>query len=79
MSINTKTLVVAVLLPVAMAALVQAHAADYSYQGAAAPEYYRSTNYEERYGTQFNYSYLAKNISDFLTPELAQAIYSVNQ
>ena len=76
MSINTKTLAVAVLLPVAMAALVQAHAADYSYQGAAAPEYYRSTNYEDRYGTQFNYGYRAKNISDFMTPELPYGVTS---
>ena len=54
MSINTKTLAVAVLLPVAMAALVQAHAADYNYHGAAAPEYYRSTNYEDRYNEVHN-------------------------
>ena len=44
----------------------QAMAADYSFETAAATDYYGSTSYEEVYGAQYNYG--GQNAVDFLDP-----------
>ena len=49
-------------------------AADYSFQGVAATEYYQSTNYAEIYGAQFKYS--GKNVAEYQIPELPYGVYS---
>ena len=51
-----------------------ANAADYTFKGAAAPEYYPSTSYEELYGARYNYG--GKNIVDYQYPELPYGVTS---
>lgn len=71
---NQKAMIAALAFCLLLGASSPAHAADYSFQGAAAPEYYRATNYEDVYGAQFNYG--GRNIADYQIPELPYGVYS---
>lgn len=72
---NKKAFSAAVALGMLLVMPVCANAAaDYSFQGTAAPEYYHATNYEDVYGAQYNYG--GKNVADYQIPELPYGVYS---
>lgn len=48
--------------------VVSANAADYSFTTDAPQDYYKSTSYEDVYGSQYNYG--GKNVVDYQVPEL---------
>ena len=64
------TLAQAILPALALLALApSAHAAaDYSFTTDAPQDYYKSTSYEDVYGSQYNYG--SKNVVDYQIPEL---------
>ena len=43
-------------------------AADYSFEATAPQDYYKSTSYEDVYGSQYNYG--GRNVVDYRIPEL---------
>ena len=47
---------------------VSAHAADYTFKTDPAPDYYKSTEYADRYGAEYNYG--GRNQIDFDIPEI---------
>ena len=47
---------------------VSAQAADYSITTTAPQDYYKSTSYEDVYGSQYNYG--GRNVVDYRIPEL---------
>lgn len=49
-------------------------AADYSFQTDAPQDYYKSTSYEDVYGSQYNYG--GRNVVDYQIPELEYGIQS---
>lgn len=49
-------------------------AADYSFETAAPQDYYKSTSYEDVYGSQYNYG--GKNVVDYQIPELEYGVQS---
>lgn len=71
---NSDILVAALALALMLALPIRANAADYSFQGAAAPEYYPSTNYEDVYGSRYNYGGI--NVSDNQAAELPYGVTS---
>lgn len=52
-------------------------AADYSFSGAKAPDYYASTSYEDIYGSRYNYG--GANLVDYLLPTLEYGVLSTTQ
>ena len=71
---NSDILVATLALALMLALPIRANAADYSFQGAAAPEYYPSTNYEDVYGSRYNYGGI--NVSDNQAAELPYGVTS---
>ena len=69
---RSKAFAAALALGLTLASPVCANAADYSFQGAAAPEYYPSTCYEDVYGARYNYG--GRNASDYQIPELPYGV-----
>ena len=49
-------------------------AADYSFETTAPQDYYKSTSYEDVYGSQYNYG--GKNVVDYQVPELEYGLQS---
>ena len=49
-------------------------AADYSFETTAPQDYYKSTSYEDVYGSQYNYG--GRNVVDYQIPELEYGIQS---
>ena len=49
-------------------------AADYSFETTAPQDYYKSTSYEDIYGSQYNYG--GKNVVDYQVPELEYGVQS---
>ncbi len=49
-------------------------AADYSFETTAPQDYYKSTSYEDVYGSQYNYG--GKNVVDYQIPELEYGVQS---
>lgn len=74
MNQKSKAFTAAFVLGLALALPVSANAADYSFKGAAPPEYYSSTSYEDVYGSQYNYG--GRNLTDYQTVELPYGVYS---
>ena len=74
MKLKSKAFAAALVLGLSLASPVCANAADYNFKGAAAPEYYPSTSYEDTYGAQYNYG--GRNVSDYQIPELPYGVYS---
>lgn len=64
---------IATLLSLATGAL----AADYTFEGKSAAEYYPSTSYEEVYGSAYNYG--GTNLVDYQVPELTYGSFSTTQ
>ncbi len=62
---------------VLMSLTMSARAADYSFTTDAPQDYYKSSPYEEVYGSQCNYG--GPNIVDYQTPELEYGIQSTTQ
>ena len=56
------------------ALVVSANAADYSFTTEAPQDYYKSTSYEDVYGSQYNYG--GKNVVDYQVPELEYGVQS---
>ena len=69
--ILTKFLLTAAMLSTLM---VSANAADYSFTTDAPQDYYKSTSYEDTYGSQYNYG--GKNVVDYQVPELEYGVQS---
>lgn len=59
------------------ALLVSAQAVDYNFTTAAPQDFYKSSSYEDVYGSQYNYS--GKNVVDFQIPELEYGRFSTTQ
>lgn len=74
MNQKSKAFTAALVLGLALALPVSANAADYNFKGAAPPEYYSSTSYEDVYGSQYNYG--GRNLTDYQTVELPYGVYS---
>ena len=74
-----KKFLTASLLMAALTSLltVGAQAADYSFQTDQTPDYYASTNYEEVYGSEYNYG--RPNKVDYELPELLYGNLSTTQ
>ena len=49
-------------------------AADYSFETTAPQDYYKSTSYEDVYGSQYNYG--SRNVVDYQIPELEYGVQS---
>ena len=71
---TSKAIATALALGLTLAAPARANAADYNFKGAAAPEYYPSTSYEDVYGSRYNYG--GKNVSDYQVADLPYGVYS---
>lgn len=69
--ILTKILLTSAVLS---ALVVSASAADYSFTTDAPQDYYKSTSYEDIYGSQYNYG--GKNVVDYQIPELEYGLQS---
>ena len=71
-----KPILAKILLTSAMlsALVVSASAADYSFTTDAPQDYYKSTSYEDIYGSQYNYG--GKNVVDYQIPELEYGLQS---
>lgn len=69
--IFTKTLLATAMLS---AMVTGASAADYSFTTDAPQDYYKSTSYEDVYGSQYNYG--GKNVVDYQVPELEYGLQS---
>ncbi len=54
-----------------LTALPAAQAADYGFTTTAPQDYYKSSSYEDVYGSQYNYG--GKNVIDYQIPELEAA------
>ena len=68
----TRTILPALAL---LALAPSAHAAaDYSFETTAPQDYYKSTSYEDVYGSQYNYG--GKNVVDYQIPELEYGLQS---
>ena len=74
MKLNRNIAAAALTLGLALAMPLCANAADYTFKGADAPEYYPSTSYEELYGARYNYG--GRNIVDYQYPDLPYGITS---
>ena len=70
----SKAIAAALALGLTLAVPARANAADYNFKGAAAPEYYPSTSYEDVYGSRYNYG--GKNVSDYQVADLPYGVYS---
>ena len=70
----SKAIAAALALGLTLAVPTRANAADYNFKGAAAPEYYPSTSYEDVYGSRYNYG--GKNVSDYQVADLPYGVYS---
>ena len=70
----SKAIAAALALGLTLAAPARANAAGYNFKGAAAPEYYPSTSYEDVYGSRYNYG--GKNVSDYQVADLPYGVYS---
>ena len=57
-----------------MALPTTALAADYSFETTAPQDYYKSTSYEDVYGSQYNYG--GRNVVDYQVPELEYGVQS---
>ena len=57
-----------------MALPTSALAADYTFETTAPQDYYKSTSYEDIYGSQYNYG--GKNVVDYQIPELEYGLQS---
>lgn len=57
-----------------MALPTSALAADYTFETTAPQDYYKSTSYEDVYGSQYNYG--GKNVVDYQIPELEYGLQS---
>ena len=66
-------------LALALGALlsVGANAAEYSFSGAKAPDYYAATSYEDVYGARYNYG--GANLVDYQLPALEYGVLSTTQ
>jgi len=65
------------VIPLTLTLLVlapSAYAADYSFTTDAPQDYYKSTSYEDIYGSQYNYG--GKNVVDYQIPELEYGVQS---
>ena len=71
---NRKLVTATLALGLILAMPLSASADDYTFHGAAAPEYYPSTSYEEVYGARYNYG--CRNIVDYQYPELPYGVTS---
>ena len=71
-----KILTEAILPVMALLALVPSAyaAADYSFETTAPQDYYKSTSFEDIYGSQYNYG--GKNVVDYQIPELEYGLQS---
>ena len=71
-----KPILAKILLTSAMlsALVVSASAADYTFETTAPQDYYKSTSYEDIYGSQYNYG--GKNVVDYQIPELEYGLQS---
>lgn len=71
-----KNLTKAILPVLALLALAPSAyaAADYSFETTAPQDYYKSTSYEDIYGSQYNYG--GKNVVDYQVPELEYGVQS---
>lgn len=58
----------------ALSLTVQAFASDYSFTTDAPQDYYKSTSYEDVYGSQYNYG--GRNVVDYQIPELEYGVQS---
>jgi len=56
---------------------VGAYAADYNFDGVGSPDYYKSSSYEDVYGSQYNYG--GRNIVDYKIPEPEYGVLSTTQ
>ena len=74
MKMNRNIVTAALALGLMLAVPLCANAEDYTFKGAAAPEYYPSTSYEEVYGARYNYG--GRNIVDYQYPELTYGVTS---
>ena len=74
MKMNRKIVTATLALGLMLMLPASANADDYTFHGAAAPEYYPSTSYEEVYGARYNYG--GRNIVDYQYPELPYGITS---
>ena len=72
-----KMLALALAMSMALSLTAPAFAADYSYTTTAPQDYYKSTSYEDIYGSQYNYG--GPNVVDFQIPELEYGILSTTQ
>ena len=70
-NILTKALPLALVL---LALAPSVYAADYSFETTAPQDYYKSTSYEDVYGSQYNYG--GKNVVDYQIPELEYGVQS---
>lgn len=61
-------------LAAALSMAVPAFASDYSFTTDAPQDYYKSTSYEDVYGSQYNYG--GKNVVDYQVPELEYGVQS---
>lgn len=74
---KTKNILTRAILPaLALLALAPSAyaAADYSFTTDALQDYYKSTSYEDVYGSQYNYG--GKNVVDYQIPELEYGVQS---
>ena len=72
---NLKILSKALLPVLAVLALVpSAYAAEYTFETAAPQDCYKSTSYEEVYGSSYNYG--GRNVVDYQVPELEYGVRS---
>ena len=60
-----------------LTALPAAQAADYGFITTAPQDYYKSSSYEDVYGSQYNYG--GKNVIDYQIPELEYGRFSTTQ
>ena len=74
MKMNRNMVTAALALGLMLAVPLCANADDYTFKGAAAPEYYPSTSYEEVYGARYNYG--GRNIVDYQYPGLPYGVTS---
>ena len=58
----------------ALSMAVPAFASDYSFTTDASQDYYKSTSYEDVYGSQYNYG--GRNVVDYQIPELEYGVQS---
>ena len=67
-----KTITIFITAILAFAFTISAGAVDYNFRAKDNDDYYRSTNYEDMYGSRYNYG--GQNVVDFVDPSLLPGI-----